>query len=80
MFSDFLEPIVSVLSEISNIKEYYNEVGNDFIFFINQFSENVYECIMLIGWPFSAISSFETLLKNIVINVNDPEVRLVCLN
>ena len=79
VFSDFLEPIVSVLSEISNIREYYNEVGNDFKYFINQFSEKVYECIRSIGWPFSATSSFGTLLKNFVINVNDPEVRLVCL-
>lgn len=79
VYSDFLDPIIEVLSKTSKIREYHSEVGSDFKYFINQFSEKVHECIGSIGWPFSATSSFGTFLKNVVINVNDSEVRLACL-
>lgn len=78
VYYDYIAPTISVLNQGSRIKEYYREIGSDFRNFIQTFSDRIDDCLGTVRWPFSATGSFGTLLKNVIVNVNDSEVRLIC--
>jgi len=78
VYYDYISPTISILKNESKISEYYREIGSDFRNFIRTFSIRIEDCLQTTRWPFSATGSFGTLLKNIIVAVNDAEVRLIC--
>jgi|SRR5690554_930322 len=79
VFSDFLEPVIQIFHNASSITKYQLKIGSDFKYFVQRFSEHVYECLGMIAWPFNATDSFGAFLKEVVLRVNDSEVRLISL-
>lgn len=79
VYYDYISPILTFLIKNDKIIEYYKAIGSDFKNFALTFSNRIDDCLCIVGWPFSATGDFGKFLKNVVLNVNDSEVRLICL-
>lgn len=79
VYYDYISPTITFLNQQNRIAEYYKKIGSDFKNFILTFSKRIDECLCTIRWPFSATGDFGDFLKNIVLIVEESEIRLVCL-
>ena len=79
VFSDFLEPVYTLLPNVKVIKEFYKAIGSDIIYFVNNYIEHLNECYYTTGWPFRALDSFTLFLERIYDTVDLPEVKIACI-
>jgi len=78
VYHDYLHPIIISLSDPIKIREYYDVVGNGIRDFINTFSDRLNDCYKTVRWPFSSMSTFGIILRNVILIVSDDETRLIC--
>lgn len=78
VYYDYISPIISIFDTQNKILEYYKAVGSNLKDSIETFSDKIDECLKTTGWPFNATGSFGNFLRNLIININDSEVRLIC--
>lgn len=78
VYYDYISPTISILNREDEISEYHKEIGSDFRSFIDTFSNRLDDCLGTSGWPFKAMNTFGDFLKNVILKVNDAEVRLIC--
>lgn len=78
VYSDFISPINVLLLTNSNLRDYYKAVGNAIRDFVKTYSERLNECYQTLGWPFSSMGTFGTVLIKIIKTVNDDETKLIC--
>lgn len=78
VFSDYIDPVNSFLLSNSNLKKYYQAVGNNIRDFVRTYTERLDECYQTVRWSFSEMSTFGKLLSSIIKEVSDDETRLIC--
>ena len=78
VYSDYIDPVNKLLLSDKNLESYYAEVGNTIIQFVTTYSARLSECYQTVGWPFREMSTFGTMLVNMIKTVSDDEVRLIC--
>lgn len=78
VYSDFISPVNVLLLTNSNFRDYYRAVGNAIRDFVKTYSERLNECYQTLGWPFSSMGTFGTVLIKIIKTVNDDETKLIC--
>ncbi|WP_071460623.1 serine/threonine-protein kinase [Bacillus massilinigeriensis] len=79
VYSDFLEPIYTLLSDEKVIKEFYNAIGSDIIYFVNNYIVQLNECYYTTGWPFRSLDSFTLFLERIYDAVGISTVKIACI-
>ncbi len=78
VYSDYISPVIKIFANVSYLKEYYIVVGNGIADFVGTLSARLEECYHTTGWPFSAMNGFGKLLKNLILIVNEDNVKLIC--
>lgn len=78
VYSDYIDPVNTLLLKDNNLKEYYSNVGNAIKDFVKTYSDRLYDCYQTVGWPFRDMGTFGSVLIKIIKVVNDDEVRLIC--
>ena len=78
VYHDYLEPVSNYMLEKNNLKDYYAAIGNGIVDFVKTYTIRLEECYKTVRWPFGSMSTFGTVLRNIIETVNDDEVRLLC--
>jgi eukaryotic-like serine/threonine-protein kinase len=78
-YSDYVDPVVELLSQPGNLQTYYETVGDAFGDFLKIFVAKLVELAGMTGWPFKEITTFGRLLKNIFFTVHEPGLKLICL-
>ncbi|HET6862942.1 MAG TPA: serine/threonine-protein kinase [Pyrinomonadaceae bacterium] len=78
-YSDYVDPIVQVLSRPGNLQQYYEAVGDSFVDFLTTFIGKLNELAGMTGWPFSETKTFARFLRDIFFGVREPALKLVCL-
>ena len=79
VYSDYIEPVNRFLLFGNNLYEYYSSIGNAIRDFAKTYSDRLNDCYQTFGWPFTAMSTFGTVLIKIIQTVSDDETRLICL-
>ena len=79
VYDDYIQPVVSVLSDQSNLEKYYAEIGNAIDEFLAVFIDNLHVCYGMTRWPFSAMGSFGNLLARIYNLISGMRGKILCL-
>jgi len=78
VYTDFISPVNTLLLKNNNLRDYYMAVGNAIRDFVRTYSERLHECYQTLGWPFSSMETFGTVLIKIIKTIKDDETRLIC--
>ena len=78
-YSNYVEPVVELLSRPGNLQSYYQTVSESFGDFLSSFITKLDELAGMTGWPFREITTFGRFLKDVFVTVREPELKLLCL-
>lgn len=78
VYSDYISPVNKLLLKEDYLKQYYSAIGNAIKDFVKTYAERLEECYQTVRWPFNAMGTFGEVLVQLIKNVNDEEVRLIC--
>ena len=78
VYRDYISPVNKLLLKEDYLKQYYSAVGNAIKDFVKTYAERLEECYQTVRWPFNAMGTFGEVLVQLIKNVNDEEVRLIC--
>lgn len=79
VYDDYIGPVTDYLLKKNNLKQYYSSIGNSIVQFVKTYTDRLEECFKTVRWPFSEMSNFGLLLRNLVEIVNGDEVNFLCL-
>ena len=79
IYYDYIEPIIEIFSDSSNLNSYYTAVGNSIIDFIEVFIEKLHDCYCRTGWPFGTMNNFGNFLYELLIIIEEKDGKLLCL-
>jgi serine/threonine protein kinase len=75
----YIEPIIDLLSQNQNLRNYHEVVSSSFQDFMTEFAKNLKICSRSTGWPFDSVASFVSFYKLVFdMNASD-EINLLCL-
>jgi hypothetical protein len=77
VYTDFLDPVVHLLSDAETVKVYHSIIGTDISSFVSMLIAQMNACFRTIGWPFRATHSFGHLLNRLFLNIDDTEVKVL---
>lgn len=78
VYSDYISPVNDFLLAGNNLNTYYATIGNAIRDFVKTYSERLNECYQSLGWPFSSMDTFGSVLIKLIKNVKDEETKLIC--
>lgn len=78
VYSDYISPVNELLLKKDNLQRYYSAIGNATKDFVKTYAERLDECYQNVRWPFTAMSTFGTVLIKLIKTINDEEARLIC--
>lgn len=80
IYYDFLEPVLTALSDKKTIEEYLLMINTDIQKVVELYVEKLHECYSTVGWPFNALNSFGYFLSRLYESTADyPSTRLILL-
>jgi len=78
VYYDYIAPVNTYLLTKDNLKHYYKTIGNGILEFVETYTGRLEECYKTVRWPFTSMSTFGEVLKQIIVTVNNDNVRLLC--